>query len=113
MRRRGDFVSATTRGSGAGRPLMSGHLLIERDSDRPALVGFVVSKAVGSAVVRNKVKRRLRHLARGHLGSLPGGSLLVLRASPRAATACQADLAAELDLVIGALLRRQGWVASQ
>jgi ribonuclease P protein component len=91
---------------------VSGHLLIEPgNSDRPALVGFVVSKAVGSAVVRNKVKRRLRHLARGHLGSLPGGSLLVLRASPRAATACQADLAADLDLVIGALLRRQGWVA--
>jgi ribonuclease P protein component len=113
MRRRRDFASARERGSRAGRALVSGRLLIEPDSDRPALVGFVVSRAVGSAVVRNKVKRRLRHLARGHLGSLPGGSLLVLRASPRAATACQADLAADLDLVIGALLRRQGWVASQ
>jgi ribonuclease P protein component len=91
---------------------VSGHLVVEPDTDRPALVGFVVSKAVGSAVVRNKVKRRLRHLARGHLAALPGGSLLVVRASPRAATACQADLAADLDLVIGVLLRRQGWVAS-
>lgn len=113
MRRRGDFASATMRGSRAGRSLVSGHLLIEADSDRPAVVGFVVSKAVGTAVVRNKVKRRLRHLARAHLGSLPRGSLLVLRASPRAATACQADLAADFDLVIGALLRRQGWVASR
>jgi hypothetical protein len=33
---------------------------------------------------------------------------LVVRANPRAATACQADLAAELDLVIKTLLRRQG-----
>jgi hypothetical protein len=55
----------------------------------------------------------LRHLARGYLGALPGGSLLVVRASPRAALACQADLAADLGLVIGALLRRQGWVASR
>jgi len=59
---------------------VSGHLLVEPDSDRPALIGFIVSKAVGTAVVRNKVRRRLRHLARGYLGALPGGSLLVLRA---------------------------------
>jgi ribonuclease P protein component len=112
MRRRADFASATKRGSRAGRDLVSGHLLIEPVTDRPALVGLVVSRTVGSAVVRNRVKRRLRHLVRGYLGSLPGGSLLVLRARPRAAAACQADLAADLDLVIGALLRRQGWMAS-
>jgi ribonuclease P protein component len=88
-------------------------LLIRRESQEPARIGFVVSKAVGSAVVRNRVRRRLRHLARGYLGCLPGGSLLVVRAAPRAATSCQADLAADLDLVIGALLRRQGGVVSQ
>jgi len=108
MRRRADFDAATRSGSRAGRSLVSGNLLVEPDSDRPPLVGFVVGKAVGAAVVRNKVRRRLRHLARGYLRTLPGGSLLVLRASPRAATACQAELAADLDLVIGALLRRQG-----
>jgi ribonuclease P protein component len=112
MRRSADFAAATRRGSRAGRPLMSGHLLVEPASGRPALVGFVVSKAVGSAVVRNRVKRRLRHLARGHLQALPGGSLLVVRASPRAATAAQEDLAADLDLVIASLLRRQRGVAS-
>jgi ribonuclease P protein component len=113
MRRRADFDSATKRGSRAGRSLVSGHLLVEPGAQRrPALVGFVVSRAVGPAVTRNKVKRRLRHLARDYLGSLPGGSLLVLRASPSAAMACQADLAADLDLVIGALLRRQGGRAS-
>jgi len=108
MRRRADFESATRRGGRAGRSLVSGHLLVEAGSGRPALIGFIVSKAVGTAVVRNRVRRRLRHLARGYVRALPGGSLLVLRASPRAATACQADLAADLDLVIGALLRRQG-----
>jgi len=112
MRRRADFAAATRSGSRAGRSLVSGHLLLRREREDPPLVGFIVSRAVGPAVVRNKVRRRLRHLVRGYLGSLPGGSLLVVRASPRAATACQADLAADLDLVIGALLRRQGGVTS-
>jgi len=108
MRQRAEF-SETVRGGGrTGRVLLTGHLLLRPDRDEPARVGFVVSRAVGTAVVRNRVRRRLRHLARGYLGSLPGGSLLVVRANPRAATARQADLAADLDLVLGTLLRRQG-----
>lgn len=87
---------------------MVGHLLIGAASaDQPARVGFVVSRAVGSAVTRNRVKRRLRELVRGYLQLLPGGSLLVLRANPVAGRARQPDLAADLDLVIKRLLRRQ------
>jgi ribonuclease P protein component len=108
MRRSADFTAAARAGSRAGRPLVSGHLLVQRDDPGPPLVGFVVSKKVGSAVVRNQVRRRLRHLMRGYLGSLPGGSLLVLRAAPSAARAGQADLAADVGLIIGVLLRRQG-----
>jgi ribonuclease P protein component len=108
MRQRSDFTRAMRCGSRAGRQLVSGHLLCQPGHAEPARVGFVVSRKVGGAVVRNRVRRRLRHLARLYLGSLPEGSLLVVRANPRAATARQADLAAELDLVIGALLRRQG-----
>jgi ribonuclease P protein component len=88
-------------------------MFVGHDAQDPARVGFVVSKAVGPAVVRNKVRRRLRHLMRGYLGSLPGGSLLVLRAAPSAAGASQADLAADVDLVIRALLRRQGGVTAR
>jgi ribonuclease P protein component len=108
MRRRIDFSRAVRNGRRASRKLVSAHLLSRAGNDEPARVGFVVSRAVGGAVVRNKVRRRLRHLARGYLGSLAEGSLLVVRANPPAATACQADLAADLDLVLGALLRRQG-----
>ena len=106
LRHRTEFKAAVRRGSRAGKPLISGHLLV-REAAEPARVGFVVGRAVGPAVVRNRVRRQLRHLARGRLASLPGGSLLVLRANPRAATARQEDLAAELDLVIAVLLRRQ------
>ena len=60
-------------------------------------VGFVVSKAVGPAVTRNKVKRRLRHLARERLTSLPGSAVLVVRALPAAASASSAELGADLE----------------
>jgi ribonuclease P protein component len=108
MRRSADFTVAVRRGSRAGRALLTGHLLARPGAEAQApLVGFVVTKAVGNAVVRNKVRRRLRSVARGYLPALPGGSLLVVRAHPQAAAARQADLAAELNLVMGTLMRRQ------
>jgi ribonuclease P protein component len=60
-------------------------------------VGLVVSKAVGPAVTRNKVARRLRHLARERTGRLPLHGMLVVRALPPAAHASYDELAAELD----------------
>lgn len=112
IRRRDDFSAAIRRGSRTGRTLLTGHLLIEPGTTPPR-VGFVVSRAVGGAVVRNKVRRRLRELVRSRLNSLPAGSLLVVRANPRAATARQSELAAELDLVIDTLLRRQAGALSR
>ena len=111
MRRRRDFTAAVRRGSRSGRKLLTGHLLVPAagaaGEDCPPRAGFVVSRAVGVAVVRNRVRRRLRVLVREYLSSLPRGSLLVVRAHPQAATASQADLAAELDLVMSTLVRRQ------
>jgi len=63
----------------------------------PCRVGFVVSRAVGPAVTRNLVKRRLRHLMRERVDRLEDGSLLVVRAMPAAAGATYRDLEAELD----------------
>jgi ribonuclease P protein component len=63
----------------------------------PPTVGFVVGKAVGGSVVRNRVKRRLRHLTAARLDRLAGGSALVVRALPPAAAASYADLGADLD----------------
>ena len=112
MRRPEDFRRVLRTGRRAGGSVVAGHLLLVGSegpvrSGDPAKVGFVVSRAVGSAVVRNRVKRRLRELMRRRVASLPGGCLLVLRAYPAAASARQEDLAADLDLVIGRLLRRQ------
>jgi ribonuclease P protein component len=110
MRRGAEFALAVRAGARAGRPYVVGHLLVRADGvsgRESARVGFVVSKSVGSAVTRNRVKRRLRALMRGYIRLLPGGSLLVVRANAAAAHASQADLAADLDLVISSLLRRQ------
>lgn len=64
-------------------------------ADRPARFGFVVSKAVGNAVRRNKVKRRLRELARGTVRHVPYGYDVVVRALPPASRAQWAELAAD------------------
>jgi len=68
--------------------------------------GFVVSKAVGSAVVRNQVKRRLRRLVAARLGGLPAGSVLVVRALPAAAAASSATLGRDLDSALRKLIGR-------
>lgn len=107
MRRSEDFATAIRRGDRAGRPLLVLHLAVT-DRDTAPLVGFVVSKAVGGAVQRNRVKRRLRHLMRERLQCLPPGSLLVVRANPSAGGAGSGRLAAELDAALNRLLRRRG-----
>jgi len=66
-------------------------------------VGLVVSKAVGNAVVRNQVKRRLRHAVRpvsSHLGPV----LVVVRAKPPAATADYEVLRRDVDRCLTRLL---------
>ena len=63
-----------------------------------------MSKAVGGAVVRNQVKRRLRHLLRDRLIELPPGSLVVVRALPGAGDADHAQLARDLDAAFQRLL---------
>ncbi|MFR9673070.1 ribonuclease P protein component [Streptomyces sp. TR06-5] len=113
LRRREDFSTAVRRGRRAGRPLLVVHLYRgRRDSDPhasggnapPARAGFVVSKAVGGAVVRNLVKRRLRHLVRERLGAFPEGSLVVVRALPGAGEADHGKLARDLDTALQRLL---------
>jgi ribonuclease P protein component len=56
-------------------------------ADLPPRVGFVVSKAVGNAVVRNRTKRRLRASVANRLNGIPTGLDLVVRANPAAADA--------------------------
>jgi ribonuclease P protein component len=102
------FTTATRRGRRAGTRTLVLHLGVPSSADPSGSadprVGFVVSKAVGNAVRRNKVKRRLRHVARERLAALPGPAVLVVRALPAAADATYGGLAQDFD----AALRRLG-----
>lgn len=90
------FRRATRSGRRAGSATLVVHLSRGSGLTEPR-VGFVVSKAVGNAVIRNRVQRRLRHLVRAHLPALTPGSVLVVRALPPAASASSAVLGADLE----------------
>ncbi|GAA1863668.1 hypothetical protein GCM10009751_22070 [Myceligenerans crystallogenes] len=98
MRRSVDFERTVRRGTRAGRPTLVVHLLTTSGEagNEPPQVGFVVSKAVGNAVRRNLVKRRLRASAAGHLGQVPSGACVVVRALAPSATASYQDLDTDL-----------------
>ena len=129
LRRRAEFATAVGTGRRAGRGAVVVHLTLplqqpepsSQDPDQPASAlgaasatpparaGFVVSKAVGNAVIRNRVKRRLRALTRERLAILPAGTTLVVRALPAAALRSYPQLGVDLDAAIAAAGRpRQG-----
>ena len=120
LRRSSDFAAAVRGGRRVGRGAVVVHLTLPQptgttattspeparttgaETSAPSRAGFVVSKAVGNAVVRNKVRRRLRHLVRERLAELPAGSTLVVRALPAAAETSYARLGADLDAALAA-----------
>jgi len=59
--------------------------LPEGSAATPTRFGFIISKRVGVAVVRNRLRRRLKHISRELLPSLPDGLDVVYRVHPEAA----------------------------
>lgn len=74
----------------------------------PPRVGFVVSKAVGNAVVRNRTKRRLRAAVATELAGIPAGVDVVVRAQPDASGATFAELTESLKPLLHKAIRRLG-----
>jgi len=73
---------------------------------QPPRVGFVVSKAVGNAVVRNRTKRVLRALMSARIGGLPEGVDVVIRANVDLPGTPTSAVAQELDTLLATVLRR-------
>ncbi|MGN6474705.1 MAG: ribonuclease P protein component [Mycobacteriales bacterium] len=96
LHQRADFRTANQLGRRIGAPGLVLHAHVDT-ADPARKVGFVVGRAVGPAVTRNQVRRRLRHLVAARLRGLPAGSRLVVRATPAAAGRSSASLATALD----------------
>ncbi len=70
------------------------------DPALPPRVAYAVGKRVGPAVVRNRVRRRLRAAAQAHRAELQPGGAYLFGATPAAAT----TTFAEIDAAMGKLL---------
>jgi ribonuclease P protein component len=68
-----------------------------------ARFGFIISKQVGNAVVRNSVRRRLKAVCAEALPRVPEGTDVVIRALPASATATYAELSADVNRCLGRL----------
>src|SRR5262249_4770894 len=66
-------------------------------------VGITVSGRVGNAVVRNRVRRRLRQAIAQRFERLPRETDVVLNARPASARASWTELCVALDSVLGRL----------
>ena len=73
-----------------GRFLVLG--VFAREDETGFRVGFVTSKRLGGAVIRNRVRRRLRDLVRTEQGRLRPGFWFVVVARPAAARATYPEL---------------------
>lgn len=76
-------------------------------ADGAPRVGFIVSRAVGNAVTRNRVKRRLRAQMSNRLDQLGAGWAVVVRALPPSARSSSAALAADLESALCSVVRRE------
>lgn len=103
LRKRSEFLAANH-----GKRAASGGLVLlvrdRADGDPQIRVGFTVTKKIGNAVVRNRMKRRFRELARHilPLSGIPGADhVLIGRPSgiEKPFTALSVDLKRALQMV--------------
>ena len=91
MRLRSDYLAIQNRGRRVG-----GATLLVFARARQGRMGITVSRKVGGAVVRNRVKRWIRECYRRRRDDFPGQVDFVVVARPAAAEAGQAGICREL-----------------
>jgi ribonuclease P protein component len=94
--RRSDFLRAT----GAGRRFSSRHFLVflrERADGGPTRLGITVTRKVGNAVRRNRIKRLVREWFRSRSDELGPCDLVVVAKRGISPLLRLADIAVDLD----------------
>ena len=94
-----DFRAAVRRGRRA-TTASAVYYRLPTDPAAPARFGVVVSKAVGNAVVRNRVRRRLKALGRGLVDAGHRGEDVVIRVLPGTAQESWDSLSADMHAVL-------------
>lgn len=103
LQKKKDFAEVIKRGRGAGGEFLVLKSRKRQDTVQKSRIGFVVSKKVSKkAVVRNKVKRRLREAVRLFLPQLKKGYSIVFFAKP----AITEQEFGEIKDEVGQLLKR-------
>jgi ribonuclease P protein component len=105
LRRADDYRNVVRRGKRVRTPHAVIYSLAAPEPD-VARFGFIVSRAVGNAVTRNLVRRRLKAASRGMLGALPSGTDIVIRATPGADQVTWAALQEELSSGMNRMWKR-------
>ncbi|MFN3350488.1 ribonuclease P protein component [Pseudorhodoplanes sp.] len=112
LRKRADFLAT----AGGVKVPSAGFVLQarERSDPGPARVGFTVSRKVGNAVERNRVRRRLRALVRLNAErALRSGHDYVLVGRRAALSAGFSDLAADYDRALSRIHSKRREPTSQ
>ncbi|HEY8516667.1 MAG TPA: ribonuclease P protein component [Candidatus Binatia bacterium] len=94
VRKRSDFLHVQS----AGRRVPTRHFLVVHlaGHDGPARLGITVTKKIGNAVVRNRVKRCVRESFRTRRSMLPQGTTVVVIARDGAGKLGAREVADEL-----------------
>jgi ribonuclease P protein component len=109
MTRSTEFGTTVSKGMRAVQPDIVVHALRAVDDTATGpRIGLVVSKAVGGAVERHRVARRLRHVARTVIDELDPADRVVIRALPSSRHAISARLEQELRTALRRTRSRSG-----
>jgi len=100
LRLTAEFALVRKRGKLVQGPLIRVSALKTSSADEPTRIGIVTSKKVGGAVVRNRVRRRLREIFRLARPDLNPGWMMVTSAKSTAASASFEELREEWLLLV-------------
>jgi ribonuclease P protein component len=98
LRRRADFARVARRGQRRSTKFLTCVVAEGRDSTR---IGLTVSGQVGGAVVRNRVRRRLKAILDGYAFALAPARDIVFIARSGAGSLGFAELALEVERTLG------------